>query len=137
HDDMKVVGEVFGVPPALLPASYDAFRAYVEDMLASGTLAVGRDARAIARAMFDPPLPLPLRPTAVAVGQITTAILPDPLPALYGRRAGGPQHALARASAAVSRRLVPWAPGRLRMVGSPDDRARPGVALRVLDAMAR
>jgi uncharacterized protein (DUF2236 family) len=137
YADMKVVGEVFGVPPSLLPATYDAFVAYVGGMLASGTLAVGSDARAVARAILDPPLPLPLRPTAVAVGQITTALLPEPLPALYGLRAGRPQHALVRASAAISRRVVPWAPQPLRMVGPSGDRARPGVALRLLDAMAR
>ena len=137
YADMKVVGEVFGVPPELLPATYDAFAAYVGGMLASGTLAVGSDARAVARAILDPPLPLPLRPTAVAVGQITTALLPEPLPGLYGLRAGRPQHALVGASAAISRRVVPWAPRALRMVGPSGDRARPGVALRLLDAMAR
>jgi uncharacterized protein (DUF2236 family) len=137
HEDMKAVARLFGVPSWALPATYAAFAAYVDGMLGSDTLAVGADARAIARAMFDPPLPLPLRPTAVAVGQITTAILPDPLPALYGLRAGRPQHALARTSAAISRRLVPRAPSMLRMVGSADERARPGLALRVLDAMAR
>ena len=137
HEDMKVVGEVFGVPPSLLPATYDAFEAYVGGMLASGTLAVGSDARAVARALLDPPLPLPLRPTAVAIGQITTALLPEPLPGLYGLRPGRPQHALARASAALSRCMVPWAPRALRTVGPSGDRTRPGVALRLLDAMAR
>jgi uncharacterized protein (DUF2236 family) len=137
HEDMKVVGRLFGVPPETLPATYAAFEAYMRRMLASGVLAVGRDARAIAGAMLDPPLPLPLRPTAVAVAKITTALLPEPLPALYGLRAGRPQQALARASAAIARQVVPRAPRVLREVGPSGDRGRPGLALRVLDVMAR
>jgi uncharacterized protein (DUF2236 family) len=137
HEDMKVVGELFGVPPALLPAGYDEFAAYVRRMLGSGTLAVGADAAAIARATLDPPVPLPLRPTALAVAQITTALLPDPLPELYGLRAGRPQRVLAQATAAVTRRLVPRTPAVVRVVGPTGRRRGPGLALRVLDAMAR
>ncbi len=137
HDDMKVVGELFGVPPALLPATYDDFAAYVGDVLRTGTLAVGADARAIARATLDPPVPLPLRPTALAVAQITTALLPDPLPELYGLRAGRPQRALAGVTAAVTRRVVPRTPAVVRLVGPSGRRSGPGLVLRMLDAMAR
>jgi uncharacterized protein (DUF2236 family) len=137
HDDMRTVGEVFGVPPALLPASYEQFEAYVTEMLASDALAIGADARTIAGALLDPPVPLPLRPTAMAVAQITTALLPEPLPGLYGLRAGRRQRALVGTSAALTRQLVPWTPRALREVGPSGPRARPGLALRVLDALAR
>jgi uncharacterized protein (DUF2236 family) len=137
HEDMKVVGELFGVPRAVLPATYDAFADYLRAVLESGALAVGADARAIARATLDPPVPLPLRPPAIAVAQITTVLLPDPLPSLYGLRAGRPQRALARASAAVARAVVPRTPEAVRKVGPSGRRTGPGLALRVLDAMAR
>jgi uncharacterized protein (DUF2236 family) len=137
HDDMRVVGEVFGVPRASLPASYDDFERYVAGVLGSGVLEVGADGRAIARAMLHAPIPLPLRPTALAVAKITSVLLPEPLPALYGLRPGRPQRALAHVSAAMSRQVVPRAPAALRVVGPSGGRARPGLALRMLDAMAR
>jgi uncharacterized protein (DUF2236 family) len=137
HDDMKVVAEIFGVPDWALPATYQDFRDYVDGMLGSGALAVGSDARAIARAMVDLPLPLPLRPTAAAFAQITTALLPEPLRALYGLRVGRPQRAFWRASASVSRQIVPHTPRALRVIGPPDNGTRKGLALRVLEAMAR
>jgi uncharacterized protein (DUF2236 family) len=137
HDDMRVVGEVFGVPRSVLPATYDAFEEYIGGVLESDVLAVGTAARAIARATLDPPLPLPLRPTALAVARITSVLLPEPLPALYGLRAGRSQQALTRASAAIARQVVPLAPSAVRYVGPSGRRARPGLALRMLDAMAR
>jgi uncharacterized protein (DUF2236 family) len=131
HDDMRVVGEAFGVPPNVMPATYEDFTHYVRTTLASDVLAVGSDARAIAHALLEPPVPLPLRPTAIAVAQITIALLPERVAMLYGLRAGRRQRALAHASAAVARQVVPRAPRALRFVGPS------GLALRALDVLAR
>ena len=87
--------------------------------------------------MLDPPVPLPLKPTFIAMAHVTAALLPEPLPALYGLRAGRTERVLTRCSAAVSRRVVPRVPGSLRVVGPSGRRSRPGLALRVLDVMAR
>jgi uncharacterized protein (DUF2236 family) len=137
YEQMKTVGAVFGVPLAAIPTTRAAFDVYVANMLASGDLAVGSQARAIARTVLDPPVPLPLKPTFIAIAHVTAALLPEPLPALYGVRAGRAQRALTCCSAAISRRVVPRVPGSLRVVGPSGRRNRPGLALRVLDVMAR
>jgi uncharacterized protein (DUF2236 family) len=131
HDDMRVVGEAFGVPPGMMPATYEDFTHYVRTTLSSDVLAVGTDALGIARALLEPPVPLPLRPTAIAVAQITIALLPEHVAMLYGLRAGRGQRALAHASAAVARQVVPRAPRALRFVGPS------GLALRALDVLTR
>jgi uncharacterized protein (DUF2236 family) len=137
YEQMTTVADVFGVPAAVIPPDPAAFGVYVANMLSSGDLAVGGQARAIARTVLDPPVPLPLKPTFIAMAHVTAALLPEPLPALYGLRAGRAERLLARSSAAVSRRVVPRVPGSLRVVGPSGRRSRPGLALRVLDAMAR
>jgi len=137
YEQMKAVADIFGVPRGVIPPGHQAFDVYVANMLQSGELAAGSQARAIAQTVLDPPVPLPLKPTFIAMAHVTAALLPEPLPALYGLRAGRAERALTRWSAAVSRRVVPRVPDPLRVVGPSGRRSRPGLALRVLDVMAR
>jgi uncharacterized protein (DUF2236 family) len=137
YEQMKTVADIFGVPAAVIPPGHADFDVYVANVLGSGDLAAGSQAHAVARTVLDPPVPLPLKPTFIAMAHVTAALLPEPLPALYGLRAGRAERVLTRCSAAVSRRVVPRVPGPLRVVGPSGRRSRPGLALRVLDAMAR
>jgi len=90
HDRSRYVGEMGALavamltPPEILPDTFDGFRRYVD--LTISTLEVSDDARRLAPAILTPPMPLPLRPFALAQREVTAALLPEPLRAAYGLR---------------------------------------------------
>jgi uncharacterized protein (DUF2236 family) len=81
YADQRTLARVLGIPDALLPADYAAFRAYFERMLAGDELAVGDAAREIAAAVLDPPLRLPIGGIARLV---TAGLLPPRLRRAFG-----------------------------------------------------
>jgi uncharacterized protein (DUF2236 family) len=118
-DDYRVVGTLFGLREAEMPASLIELRAYRREMLEGGTLVVTDWARTRARAIvLEPPLPWVARPLLETVNFITIALLPDaireqygfsPVPPVFVRRAlvaGGAEY--------VKRAVVPFLPERLR-----------------------
>jgi uncharacterized protein (DUF2236 family) len=57
YDETRPVGRAFGIPDALLPRDYDAFRRYMETMLEDGgPIRVTPTARDIGREIVNPPL---------------------------------------------------------------------------------
>ena len=62
YEQMKTVATVFGAPPDVHPRTLADFRAYQREMIRSGEVRVGVDAREAASAILDPPVPAPLRP---------------------------------------------------------------------------
>jgi uncharacterized protein (DUF2236 family) len=135
YDDMQLVARVFGVPADVLPPTYGDFEEYRLERLGSPELAVGPAARAVARTVLDPPVPLPLRPGLRALGLTSVGLLPEPLRSRYGLR-WSPAHAAALGAASLSARrlLVPLLPDPLRLMRPA---ARDGIPLRVLAAFGR
>jgi len=84
YDEMKVVAEIFGVPPRVLPSTIGEFREYERAMIPA--LTVGPDARAVARTVLAPPVPAAVRPFLPAVNLVTVGLLPGPLREQYGFR---------------------------------------------------
>jgi uncharacterized protein (DUF2236 family) len=81
YADQRALARVLGIPDALVPRDYAAFRAYFDGMLAGDELAVGDAAREIAAAVLDPPLRLPV--TGVA-RLVSAGLLPARLREAYG-----------------------------------------------------
>jgi uncharacterized protein (DUF2236 family) len=130
YDEMNVVAEIFGVPPAVLPPTYDAFAAYRRDAIAG--LRVGEDAREVARTVLAPPVPAALRPFVRSLRLVTVGLLPPSLRAQYGLR-WTPAHRVALAAQARSvRTLLPATPALLREL--EPERTLP---MRLLAAFAR
>jgi uncharacterized protein (DUF2236 family) len=130
YEEMKVVAEVFGVPPVVLPATYDAFCAYERETVA--VLRVGDDALAVARTVLAPPVPAALRPFVRLLRLVTVGLLPEQLRAQYGL-SWTPAHRAALVLQARSvRALLPTLPGLLREL--EPDRTIP---MRLLAAFAR
>ncbi len=116
--DYKVVGREFGLADADLPATWGDFRAYVDDMVASGDLHVTPEARELAiEIVMHPPLPLVARPLVELVNQITIGLLPADLRRQFGF-GWDPLRGLAlRGGAQYAKRLVlPLVPERLRLI---------------------
>jgi uncharacterized protein (DUF2236 family) len=129
YEEMKTVATVFGVPPAVHPATLADFRAYQLRMLES-ELRVGPDAREVARSILEPPVPTALRPLARALVLANIGLLPAPLREQYGLSWGPARDALLSASSRSSRRvLLPLLPRSFRLTQR--------VPLRMLAAFAR
>ncbi len=76
YADHQVVGRLFGVPPALVPRDWSAFRAWFDGVVASDLLEVTPLAREIGRAVFEPTAGTPHGRLARS---ITAALLPERL----------------------------------------------------------
>lgn len=118
--DYKVMGRLFGLADADLPATYIDFAAYMDRMLSSGDLVVTDTARELGkRIVLHPPVPLAAKPVVELLNQITIGRLPPDIRRQYKLR-WDPLRALAVAGGAeyVKRVLVPLLPANLRFVPS-------------------
>jgi uncharacterized protein (DUF2236 family) len=130
YEQMKIVATVFGAPPDVHPEALADFRAYQREMIASGRVRVGADAREAAAAILDPPVPAALRPALWPLVTANVGLLPEPLREQYGLRWTRAHGALAAAGARSARRLVvPLLPLPVRRTQQ--------LPLRVLTAFAR
>lgn len=107
YREAQTLGRGVGLSPALMPATYADFAAYMDAMLASDLLTVGPAARDIVRALYGAPLfgPLAWRASFVSVG-----LLPPALRAAFGFEWTERDERWLRRLAAWSRRLRPQLP---------------------------
>jgi uncharacterized protein (DUF2236 family) len=78
------VAVALGARPDEVPTTWPAAQVYLQRIVASGTLAVGQEGRAVGDAVLSPPFgPLAVPLTAI-VRLITRAWLPDEIRSLYG-----------------------------------------------------
>lgn len=103
---------LFGIPEAALPRDWAGFAAYVEEMQAGQTLAVGDPARRIAAALFTGRFAPPFWYRAVTAG-----LLAPRWRAEFGLPYGPAERRAAGRALGVLRRLLPWLPPPLRYVG--------------------
>ena len=75
-----------GLTDADLPPSYPALQSYIRRAIASGEVAVGPGARAIARTILYPPMPVWRKPLWAIVQSMTIGQLPATLRRQYGIR---------------------------------------------------
>jgi uncharacterized protein (DUF2236 family) len=120
-DDYRVVGRLFGVADADMPATLADLDDYRRAMLEGDRLCVSEWARSRARAIvLAPPVPLLARPLLETVNFITVALLPERIREQYGFSALPPmavRKALVAGGAAYGKRaVVPFLPSRLRYV---------------------
>jgi uncharacterized protein (DUF2236 family) len=119
--DFRVVGSLFGLADSEMPADLPELDAYRHDMYASGELVVTDWARSSARQIvFEPPVPLALRPLVEAVNFVTVALLPPVIRDQYGFSALPPSPVRRLAVGAyaeyVKRGVLPFVPHRLRRI---------------------
>jgi uncharacterized protein (DUF2236 family) len=112
-EEMKLMGEPYGIPRERQPADYAAFRRYYEDMLARG-LRVTETLRDVTDAVLRPELPFVARPAVEALRLVTVGHLPPSLRAELDLGWGPWRERLLRASAETIRRMMPLLPGLLR-----------------------
>jgi uncharacterized protein (DUF2236 family) len=107
--------EAFGIPSEVIPLDLEAFRGYVDGMLAGGELRATEAGRRLVRDVLRPPLPLPLRFPTAAIRRLTVALLPERIRALFDLRAGPVDRAALAAATTTSRAILPLVPPALRV----------------------
>jgi len=120
-EDYRVIGRLFGIPAAEMPATIDELDEYRSRMLASGRLVVTDWARERAREIvLSPPVPWLARPLLEGANFVTIALLPDEIREQYGFSPLPPvllRRALVSTGAEYARRaVIPFLPRRLRLV---------------------
>jgi uncharacterized protein (DUF2236 family) len=134
YDESGRFAALFGIPEALIPHSAEAFEAYMDVMIDSDMLAVGRAAHGIAdyffgtaRGSFGRFLPAWYR-------AVSAHLLPERLRRAFGIPYGARERASAERALARIRKVYPHLPGRLRFVGPYQEamariagRRRPGL----------
>ena len=120
-DDYRVVGRLFGLADADMPATLADLDDYRREMLDGDHLFVSEWARDRARKIvLEPPVPLIARPLLETVNFITIALLPGRIREQYGFASLPPivvRKALVAGGATYAKRaVVPFLPDHLRYV---------------------
>jgi uncharacterized protein (DUF2236 family) len=117
YEQMKPVGEAYGIPLRHQPADWAEFREYFESMIV-GALRVTETTRDVADSVLNPELPLPARlpalPAIQAVRLLTVGTLPESLRERLGLEWGPLRERLLAASQSTISRLIRLTPGALR-----------------------
>ena len=89
YEQTKVFATILGCPYAMMPATYEDFRAYYADMIAS--LEITDASRAIAEQVLHPKLPGGRlnEPALAMIRLITAGLTPEPIRRQYGWRRTG------------------------------------------------
>ena len=120
--DYLLVGELFGLAREHAPPDYAAYRAYLDERLASEDLVVTADAFEVARRVaFDMPVPGSQRPALTLINFLIVGLLPDRVRRLYELPWGAERQAAFEGTAAGLRLASLVAPGRLRRGSSAAD----------------
>jgi uncharacterized protein (DUF2236 family) len=134
YQEMRGNAAVWGIPESLLPRTFEDLRAWMDQLLETGDVAVGPQARRIACHLLKPPLPWLPGPAMWPVNHLAIWMLPSMLRIQFGFTWGPRRERLMRMSAAVSRRCVPRLPGTVRFLPyarAAARRARSGSVTRV------
>ena len=83
YDETKRFAWLFGIPDAVLPPTWEAFRTYVDATIASPTIAVGTLARTMGQFLLDPARTR-LPPMFWWNGIMTAGLLPERVRDAYG-----------------------------------------------------
>jgi uncharacterized protein (DUF2236 family) len=118
--DYQVIGRLFGLRDADMPATWPEFEAYMSSMLRSGDLVVTPTARAVGiEVVLRPPVPLRVRPLVELANFITVGLLPAGIRRGYGFSWDPARAIVLRGGAEYAKRvLVPLLPAGWRYVAS-------------------
>jgi uncharacterized protein (DUF2236 family) len=113
-EEASGIAPLLGIPDDYLPDSTAGLRRYLDGMLASGQIAVGGQARALAHEILNPILPSAIRPLRPLLRLPTIGLLPPNFRAAYGFTWDERRERLLRLSAGLVRSGVRLSPPVLR-----------------------
>jgi uncharacterized protein (DUF2236 family) len=113
YEEMKSLGEPYGLPREHMPVDLAAFRRYFARTVET-ELRVTDTTREVADSVLDPGLPRAAWPAQELTRLVTIGTLPDGLRADLGLEWGGGRERLLNGSQAAVRRLLPVLPALFR-----------------------
>jgi uncharacterized protein (DUF2236 family) len=114
YEESKVTARLFGIPDALIPATWADFGAYMRDMLNGPELAVGTAGREVAASILHPPFPPGVRHAFQTSNFFTAAFLPPALRRRFELPWSSRQEIALNAFAAGLRSTLPYWPALTR-----------------------
>ena len=115
YQEFQLMSVMLGIPRERFPRTLRDFDAYVDQMMSSGTVRVGRRARELAGHILRPPLRLLPGPAMIPLEIITTGLLPATLRAQYGLAWGRSQQSAYRIATLTLPRMVALTPPVIRV----------------------
>jgi uncharacterized protein (DUF2236 family) len=116
HQEQMAGAGLLGLDRARIPPTVADLRAYIDRVVASGTLRITDDTRRVVHLIRHPPRDVPWRPVLRQVAWWAFATLPEPLRAEYGVRWNPLKEARLRTSLGSLKLLRPLLPARLREI---------------------
>jgi uncharacterized protein (DUF2236 family) len=113
-EEARSFAALFGVGDDVMPASYRAFRRYVDSMRGDPSLTVGPEAKELASLILNPPVPGPLRPVSGLARLVAASLIPARLRAAFGLTWTRRDRAVLRLLARSIKLALPVTPGPLR-----------------------
>jgi uncharacterized protein (DUF2236 family) len=114
-NDYLLLGELFGLPRSQAPATYGAYRAYMEERIGSADLCVLDEAREIChRILYDMPVPAVRGPALGVLHFAVVGLLPKRVRELYGFRWDPVKQVAFEALTRAHRAAAPAIPARVR-----------------------
>lgn len=103
----QALGRAFGLPREMMPPTYDDFQTYMDSMLTSDLLTVGKTAREICRALFAPRV---FGPTVRLASFVSIGLTPPRLREAFGFGWSEAAERRLQRLAGAARRLRRWTP---------------------------
>jgi uncharacterized protein (DUF2236 family) len=116
HEEQMTGVALLRLPRERIPSTVEGLRAYIDGVIAAGTLRHTPDAARVASVIRDPPPGVPLRPLWKIVAFLAFHTLPPAVQSLYGVRHTAWHEALLRAQGLMDRTNRPLLPAHLRFI---------------------
>jgi uncharacterized protein (DUF2236 family) len=115
YQEFKLMGELLGIPRARLPEKLRDFGVYLEEMMSSGPVRVGRRAQELAEQVLRPRVRLLPGPVMIPFEIVTAGLLPPTLRAQYGLAWGPAQQRAYRLAVKTLPRIIALTPPVIRV----------------------
>ncbi len=126
YQEFKLLGELLGIPRDRFPDTHRDFDSYLEQMVSTGPVRVGKRAHELAEQVLRPRLRLLPGPVMIPFEVVTAGLLPPALRAQYGLPWGPRQQRAFKLALRALPRVVRFTPSLLRVWPLPGRNVRFG-----------
>jgi uncharacterized protein (DUF2236 family) len=116
YQDSMLLARRFGIPERMIPASFEEFTVYMDEMVHGDALVVTETTRTIAREVLYPNVWIVPRSAGPVARFVTAGLLPEPLREAYGFKWSDGRQLLLDQFSRTMRLMLPFTPRSVRLV---------------------